>query len=223
MKLVAILGSPHGMKGNTGQLLTGLLEGAKEAGAEVTAFSLSEKEVAPCRACDACHKTGKCSIQDDFPEILLAMLNADAIVLASPNYILSVSAQMKALLDRCCGALHLQIMEGKHAAAVVTSGGSGSEEVEAYMLRFLRTLGCWTVGSLGAEGRQLFDEDSRTKLQVSAASLGAKLVAAAESQQTFPEQRAERAAFHERMKQLVTFRREEWPYEYEYWKAAGRL
>jgi hypothetical protein len=91
------------------------------------------------------------------------------------------------------------------------------------MLRFLRTLGCWTVGSLGAEGRQLFDEDSRTKLQVSAASLGAKLVAAAESQQTFPEQRAERAAFHERMKQLVTFRREEWPYEYEYWKAAGRL
>jgi len=77
--------------------------------------------------------------------------------------------------------------------------------------------------ALGAEGRQLFDEDSRTKLLVSAASLGAKLVAAAEAKQTFPDQQAERAAFHERMKQLVTFRREEWPCEYEYWRSAGRL
>jgi len=223
MRLTAILGSPHGMKGSTGQLLTGLVDGAKEAGAEVTCYSLSEKQVAPCRACDVCHRTGKCSIQDDFQEILQALLDADAIVLASPNYIFSVSAQMKALFDRLCGPLHLQIMEGKHAAAVVTSGGSGSEEVETYMLRFLRTLGCWTVGSVSAEGRQLFDEDSRTRLLVPATSLGAKLVAAAESKQTFPDQEAERAAFHERMKQLVTFRREEWPYEYEYWKAAGRL
>ena len=223
MKLVAILGSPHGMKGSTGRLLAGLLDGAREAGAEVSTYSLSEKQVAPCRACDVCHKTGKCSIQDDFQELLQAMLDADAIVLASPNYIVSVTAQMKALFDRCCGPLHLQIMDGKHAAAVVTSGGGGSEEVESYILRFLRTLGCWTVGSVGAEGAQLFGEDSRTKMLVSAASLGAKLVVAAEAKQTFPDQQAERDAFRQRMKQLMTFRREEWPYEYEYWEAAGRL
>jgi len=41
MELVAILGSPHGMKGNTGKLLAGLLDGAKSAGADVVTYSLS--------------------------------------------------------------------------------------------------------------------------------------------------------------------------------------
>ena len=223
MELVAILGSPHGMKGNTGKLLAGLLDGAKSAGADVVTYSLSDLEVAPCRGCDACHKTGKCSIDDDFHLLRQAMLDADAIVLASPNYIVSVTAQMKALFDRCCGPLHLQAFEGKYAAAVVTSGGSGSEQVAQYMLRFLRTLGCWTVGSVGAEGRQLLDETECAGAVASAAALGAQLVAAAESRQTFPEQQPERDAFFRRMKDLMIARREHWPYEYGYWKAAGRL
>jgi multimeric flavodoxin WrbA len=223
MKLVAIMGSPHGMKGNTGRVLAGLLDGAKAAGAEVTTYLLGDLNVAPCRGCDACHRTGKCAIQDDFQEIRQAMVDSDAIVLASPNYIVSVTAQMKALFDRCCGPLHLQLMEGKYAAAVVTSGGGGSQEVEAYMLRFLRTLGCWTVGSVGAEGRQLVDEAACAQAVESAAALGKRLVAATQGKQTFPEQQAERAEFFERMKQLMTARREQWPFEYEYWKAAGRL
>ncbi len=122
MKLVAIMGSPHGMKGNTGRLLSSLLDAAGDAGAQVTTFLLGDMDVAPCRGCDVCHKVGKCAIKDDFQTILAAMLDADAIVLASPNYIFSVSAQLKALFDRCCGAVHLQAMEGKYAAAVVTAG-----------------------------------------------------------------------------------------------------
>ena len=223
MKAVAIIGSPKGMEGNTGVVLGGVLEGVREAGAEVTVFELGAMKVGPCRACDVCHRTGKCSIQDDFGTILEAMVEADAIVLASPNYIFSVPAQMKALFDRCCGPLHLQLLDGKHAAAVVTSGGAGCEEVETYMLRFLRTLGCWTVGSVGVEAAKLFGDASRAEVLTDAAALGAELVAAAEAGHTFPEQQAERDAFKERMKQLMTFRREEWPYEYEYWRAAGRL
>ena len=33
----------------------------------------------------------------------------------------------------------------------------------------------------------------------------------------------ERAAFFQRMKELMGFRKDEWPYEYEYWKSRGRL
>jgi multimeric flavodoxin WrbA len=223
MKVVGIIGSPKGMKGNTGVVLGGVLEGAKAAGAEVTVFALGDLKVAPCRACDVCHKTGKCSIRDDFDAILEAMVEADAVVLASPNYIFSVSAQMKALFDRCCGPLHLQLLDGKHAAAVVTSGGSGGEEVEAYMLRFLRTLGCWTVGSAVAEATQLFTDASRAQVLTHATALGAELVAAAETDRSYADQQPEREAFKGRMKQLMTFRKEEWPYEYEYWRAAGRL
>ena len=35
MKIVAILGSPHGLKGNTGYLLTSLADAARVDGAEV--------------------------------------------------------------------------------------------------------------------------------------------------------------------------------------------
>ncbi|MGQ9731725.1 MAG: flavodoxin family protein [Candidatus Zipacnadales bacterium] len=223
MNLVAIMGSPHGMKGNTGTLLSALLEGAKEAGAETTIHSLSDLYVAPCRACNVCHKTGECSISDGFQEIRRTMLEAEAIVFASPNYIQSVTAQLKALFDRLCGPLHLQQMVGKYGAAVVTSGGSGAEEVKRYMLRFLRNLGCWTVGSISAEGQELLDPGASAQTMVRAKALGKKLVATAESGKTFPDQQTERDAFFERMKQLVLHRREEWPYEYEYWRSQGRL
>ena len=223
MRLTAIMGSPHGMQGNTGRLLAGLLDGAQAAGAEVALYSLSDLQVAPCRGCDACHKVGQCAIHDDFQGIRQAMVDADAIVLASPNYIASITAQMKALFDRCCGPLHLQLLEGKYAAAVVTSGGSGAEEVAQYMLRFLRTLGCWTVGSVGAEGWQLFDEAACAQAVESAAALGKQLVAAAAAKQTFPDQEPERQVFYGRMKDLMTRQQERWPYEYEYWRAAGRF
>jgi len=223
MKIAAVLGSPHGMKGNTGQVLDGLLRGAKARGAEVTLFSLSDLAVRPCRACDTCHRTGTCPVRDDFNSIRKALLDADGVVLASPNYIFSVSAQMKALMDRCCGPLHLQALEGKHAAAVVTSGGSGSEEVEAYLLRFLRSMGCWTVGSVGAEGWKLANPATSSQVLEAAERLGGRLAEAIGQKETFAGQEAERGAFHERMKALMPMRKAEWPFEYEYWRSLGRL
>jgi len=223
MKLVAILGSPHGITGNTGQLLQGVLDGARSAGMETTLFSLADLTVKPCVGCDCCHKTGVCKIKDDFGTVKNAMCSAEAIVLASPNYIFSVSAQMKALFDRCCGPLHCQMMKDRYAAAVVTSGGEGSDVVEGYMLRFLRTLGCWTAGSLGAEARHLHDPAEKARLIQEATSLGATLARAVKVKHAFPEQAAERAAFVERMKQLITMQKSAWPYEHEYWKNNGML
>jgi len=223
MKLAAILGSPHGMTGNTGQLLQGVLDGARSAGMETALFSLADLTVKPCVACDCCHKTGKCSIKDDFDTLKNAMCSADAIVLASPNYIFSVSAQMKALFDRCCGPLHCQLMKDRYAAAVVTSGGEGSDVVEGYMLRFLRTLGCWTTGSVGAEARKLLNPAEKARLVQQAADLGATLARAVKDKRVFPDQTAERGAFFERMKQLINMQKSAWPYEYEYWKKNGMM
>ena len=223
MKLVAILGSPHGMKGNTGKVLDALIAAAKGRGADVTLFCLGELKVQPCRACDTCHKTGKCPIPDDFNAIKDAMLAADGIVLASPNYIFSVSAQMKCLFDRWCGPLHLQAMEGKYGAAIVTSGGAESPEVENYMLRFLRAMGCWTVGSVGAEGWKVANPATAEPVLKAAAALGNGLVDAIETKASYPNQLPERRAFHERMKALVTMRKADWAFEYDHWRALGRL
>jgi multimeric flavodoxin WrbA len=223
MNIVAVLGSPHGMKGSTGKVLNASLKAAEGRGANVGLFSLAELTVKPCRACDTCHRTGKCPIRDDFSKIKKAVLEADGILLASPNYIFSVSAQMKCLMDRWCGPLHLQAMEGKYGAAVVTSGGSESEEVETYILRFLRAMGCWTVGSVGSEGWKLANPATAAPVLEAAADLGTRLVEAIEKKETYPDQIAARRAFFDRMKALVTMRKADWPFEYDHWRSLGRL
>jgi len=223
MNIVAILGSPHGMKGTTGELMAGMTSSAEAAGAKVKTFLLSKMTVKPCNACDACHRTGKCSIKDDFKTLKDAMTKADGIILASPNYITSVSAQMKAVFDRCCGPLHCQAMKGKYGAAVVTSGGVESNIVEKYMIEFLQIMGCWTVGSIGAEAQQIMDEKARAPKLKTAARLGAKLVEAIRRRKRYPGQVAVQRAFYERMKLLITMRKDDWAYEYKYWKSRGRL
>lgn len=221
MKIVAIMGSPRGMKGNTGRLLRTVLDGAEEAGTETEVHSIAGLTVKPCVACDTCHKTGQCAIKDDFQMVWQAMAAADAIVLASPNYIVSVTAQLKALLDRCCGPLHLGALEGKYAAAVVTAGGGGCAEVAAYMLSFMTNMGCWSVGSATADAWELANEELAAERLQAARELGAQIVAAVETSQTMPEQEPARNAFRQRMKQLIGAMGDHWPYEYEYFRSRG--
>jgi multimeric flavodoxin WrbA len=223
MKIIAINGSPHGEKGTTGMMLAEVVRQAQSAGASVTTWLVSEHTIAPCISCDACHKTGACPIKDDFPVLREAMLSADGVILASPNYITSVSAQLKAIMDRCCGLLHCLALTGKYSAAVVTSGGGGCREVEEYMLAFLRHLGSWTVGGAGATAAELMKPADRARALESAAGLGKTLAQAIRQQRTFPDQLPDQNEFAARMKQVVLFRKDAWAYEYDYWKSRGWL
>ena len=223
MKLTSVIGSPNGMDGNTGTLLQAVLNGARHAGADVTALSLDALDVNPCRGCETCHREGDCCIVDDFPRVRDPMLESDIVVLASPNYIWNVSAQMKALMDRCCGPLHLRALEGTYGGAVVTSGGGGEDAVAEYLLQFLRAMGCWTVDGAGARAAELHNEDEREAALDRGRELGQRLVEAAAEERTYPEQKQEHTQFAEQMKQLVLARKNEWTYEYEYWKSQGRL
>jgi multimeric flavodoxin WrbA len=223
MKLLAIIGSPHGVNGNTADLLNGVIGGAQEAGAEIQTISLAAIRVKPCRGCETCHIFGRCVIRDDFESVRVAMIEADGLILASPNYIFSVTAQMKALFDRCASPIHCQMFEGRYGVAVVTSGGGGSAEVEHYIGRFLRALGCWTVGTIGSEAWRLGHESARAGVFEAAARLGRELVEAIAEKRTYDEQTPERQSFLDRMKTLITAMKEAWPHEYEYWKSRGRL
>lgn len=223
MNILAINGSPHGNKGTTGLLLSEATQSAQAAGGKVTTLVVSDYHVNPCRACDVCHKTGTCAIKDDFPRFKDALLAADGIILASPNYISSVSAQLKAVMDRCCGLLHCLALQGKYSAAIVTSGGGGEEQVQEYILSFLRIMGSWTVGGAGAVASTLSDPATRPAALQAAAKLGAELARAISSGATYPEQQAQQSAFAQRMKRLVSSRSDEWTYEANYWKSRGWL
>ncbi len=68
MKLINLIGSPHGAKGNTARLLRIVAEGAESQGATTETIFLTGRNVLPCLGCDACHKTGKCVQKDAFEQ-----------------------------------------------------------------------------------------------------------------------------------------------------------
>jgi multimeric flavodoxin WrbA len=45
MKILAIMGSPHDMRGNTGRLLEEVLSGVQQTGAEIEIISLAKKRL----------------------------------------------------------------------------------------------------------------------------------------------------------------------------------
>ena len=100
MKVLGIVGSPR-RGGNTGLLLAEVMKGAASKGAEVKTIILSDLNIDPCQHCDTCLLKGKCKIQDDMQMVYRELEQADRIVLASPLHFMSVTAQMKAMIDRC--------------------------------------------------------------------------------------------------------------------------
>ena len=100
MRLLGIAGSPR-RGGNTDLLLAEVMKGAASQWAEVKTVVLNDLKITPCQHCDACFEAGKCRIDDDMQMVYKELEKADRIVLASPVHFMGVSAQTKAMIDRC--------------------------------------------------------------------------------------------------------------------------
>lgn len=127
MKVLALLGSPR-KSGNTGLLLDEYLRGIKASNkdAEITKVFLQEKSIQGCMACEACRSVtiGQCAIKDDMQQLYPLFCQADMVVYASPVYWWSVSAQLKAFMDRCYALGPIEdSFAGKKAALLMTYGG----------------------------------------------------------------------------------------------------
>ena len=69
MKNLLILeGSPR-KKGNSNTLAAQAAAGATELGAQVETIYLHGLKISPCNGCNACVKTGVCTIKDDMQEL----------------------------------------------------------------------------------------------------------------------------------------------------------
>ena len=99
-KVLVIHASPR-IGGNSDILCDRLIDGAREAGHNCEKIALHGKQIGYCVACDACRKNGgHCAIQDDMDGIYEKMLWADVVVLSTPVYFFSMSAQLKTMIDR---------------------------------------------------------------------------------------------------------------------------
>jgi multimeric flavodoxin WrbA len=100
LKVLGIMGSPR-IKGNTDLLLDSALQGAQGQEAGVEKVVVDRLTIAPCKEYYGCLKDGNCVIRDDMDDLYHKILEADAIIVASPIFFYTVSAQLMLLISRC--------------------------------------------------------------------------------------------------------------------------
>ena len=101
MLVVGFQGSPR-KKGNTAFLLSTFMQALEKLGAQTRIIDVAQKNIIPCKEYVVCEKKGYCPIDDDLKnEIYQLIRQAEVVVLASPIFFYNMTAQLKAVVDRC--------------------------------------------------------------------------------------------------------------------------
>lgn len=100
-KVAIIFGSPR-KESNTHILVKEAVRGLTDGGAESEIIFLNDLHIKGCQSCGYCkvHDTTACAVKDDMQKVRSAMERADGILVASPVYYGSVTAQTKLWQDR---------------------------------------------------------------------------------------------------------------------------
>ncbi len=180
IKLFGICGSPR--KASTDYIVQEALRYASEKySAETRYFSVMGKRINFCIHCDYCLKKKGCVHNDDMQEVYENLRWADALIIGTPVYQGMVSAQTKAIMDRCraIAAQNINFLKNKPGAAIAVGGdriGGQEPSIQAilnfYILNlaipvgggsFGANLGCsiWSRDK-GAEGAREDEEGLRS-------------------------------------------------------------
>ena len=153
-RVIGIVGSPR-RNGNTELIVDSIIEGVEEVGAQFQKIILKDMKIGPCRACNACTKTGSCVHQDDMSDLLNRMFDSDVWILGTPVYWWGPTAQFKAFLDRWYGVNDRGLFKGKEIIVVIPSGGSGEHDngpTKDMIERVIPYLGMTHVRTILAQG-----------------------------------------------------------------------
>lgn len=124
MKVLGIYGSPR-KQGNTDQLLDKALEGAGSMGGTVKRIYCRDLTMSGCIECGGCDNTGICVLKDDMTDQYPLLEEADIIFLASPIFFYGITAQAKALVDRCQAMWNKRLLTKGSGELKVYDGGRG--------------------------------------------------------------------------------------------------
>ena len=101
MLILGLQGSPR-KKGNTQFLLETFMQSAAKRGARTQIIDVTRKDIIACKELVVCEKKGYCPLEDDvLREIYPLLRKAEIVVLASPIFFYNMTAQLKAVVDRC--------------------------------------------------------------------------------------------------------------------------
>lgn len=154
MKVTVITGSPH-KKGTTAFLADKFIEGATEAGHDVYRFDAAFEDVKPCLSCEYCsNHESECVHKDSMDKLNEKLLDSDMVVFVSPIYYYTMSAQIKAVLDRF-HAKNAKLAGNKKAMLFTAAYGSDDGTMEGIQITYeaiLRFLNWEDAGILLAKG-----------------------------------------------------------------------
>ena len=101
MFAIGLNGSPR-KNGNSEFLLTQFMAELSRLGVHTRVLDVGKFRIEPCREIALCEREGMCAIRDEMSSDIYGLLRrADIVVIASPIFFYGVSAQLKALIDRC--------------------------------------------------------------------------------------------------------------------------
>jgi len=215
MNITMIAGSPHGLSGFGGTMAAIIDERLSRHGAVLETFSLADKNIQTCTGCYVCSKKGTCIFNDDYKAVYDSMLAADGIIWMAPNYTFNVPAEMKGFIDRGFSNMHIQMLRGKYALPIITSGSWVLEDALEYLQKTLQRNGCWVVDQVGismAEWSQL-EEEKKTQLLDGVD----RLVEAITEQRVFDDQVKPLQEIFEMWLSYISHFKDENPHEYHAW------
>jgi len=151
LRILAICGSPR-KSGNTEFLVKTALDAAEAEGLKTEFISLRGKTLHGCIACFKCFdkKDRRChGPKDDFHPIFEKIKEADGLILASPVYFASATAEIKAVMDRAgmTAKANEELLAGKVGGPVVAARRAGAVNTYSQLAMFYPINGMILVGS----------------------------------------------------------------------------
>ena len=154
--IVGICGSPR--KGATEHVLREALDRLETMGFKTELFTVRNKKIGFCIHCDYCLKHKECIKKDDMNSVYKLLNEADGLIFATPVYNGGVSAQTKAIMDRCRAlfAADSNVLKHKIGMAIAVGGDRiGGQELAIQQILTFFILNAVTPVSGGPFGANL--------------------------------------------------------------------
>lgn len=134
MLIVGICGSPRQQASE--HVLKEALRMLEEKGFETRFWTVRGKRIGFCTHCDFCLKNKECAFKDDMQELYALLKEAKGIIFATPVYNGGVSAQTKAVMDRCRAVVAADKNFFKHKVGMgIAVGGDRMGGQEAALIQ----------------------------------------------------------------------------------------
>lgn len=153
-RILVVIGS-GASGGNTDRLANAFIKGAQEKGHHVVRVFLGDGILQGCKGCGVCQRGNGCVLQDRMQDIYPHFENADTIVLASPLYFWTISASLKAFIERLYALSQKDTYPTRDCLLLMSAGDDSFwtfEQAVSYYRFVTKAIGWNDIGSYLAGG-----------------------------------------------------------------------